>query len=147
MEIMAQRIALEALPTEKYEHTKRVVELVGDDPVLDRVLSYRFPDNKARVMRDLQDVAWLHDVLEDTDFPNIFPGDISKAVRLLTHNKEAESYDAYLVKIKRMMINSSYEGFLAYHVKMADIKDHLKQKETLTPKLKEKYLSGLAVFL
>lgn len=34
-----------------------------------------------------------------------------------------------------------------YWVKIADMKDHLSQKETLTERLKEKYLEGLVILL
>lgn len=36
---------------------------------------------------------------------------------------------------------------IAYWVKIADMKDHLIQTATLTDKLKEKYLRGLAILL
>ena len=38
-------------------------------------------------------------------------------------------------------------GKCAWFVKLADMKDHLSQVETLTPRLKEKYLSGLRYLL
>lgn len=42
---------------------------------------------------------------------------------------------------------NTHVGMLAYVVKLADIKDHLSQIDTLTPQLKEKYLSGLRYLL
>lgn len=99
------------------------------------------------------DIALLHDVLEDTDFdilqyyqyqnsvnkvPDYYDTTLWKVVQLLTRDK-AIPYEDYLYNLK--------DNKYAYIVKLADMKDHLSLKETLTPKLKEKYLNGLAVLL
>ena len=50
-----------------------------------------------------------------------------------------ETYEEYIAKIPK--------GSIAYWVKLADMKDHLTLTDTLTEKLKEKYLRGLAILL
>lgn len=94
-------------------------------------------------------VALMHDLLEDTDFDikelldmegyYCKGGSISRALKQLTHLKHTDSYEQYIAKIPH--------GSIAYWVKIADMKDHLTQVETLTDKLKEKYLRGLAILL
>lgn len=94
-------------------------------------------------------VAILHDLLEDTDLKEedllkIFDENIVNAVKILTKDKE-QSYVNYCIEIKNSISLSS--GQLAYWVKLADMKDHLSKTETLTDKLKAKYLEGLAYLL
>lgn len=55
-------------------------------------------------------------------------------------------YDDYCKKIREAAGESKW-GFYAYRVKIADMKDHLSQTETLTEKLKAKYLSALRYLL
>ncbi len=92
----------------------------------------------------VNDIALLHDLLEDTNYKiEEHSGDFYKetmwnAVQLLTKN-DNDSYEDYLLRLK---INK-----YAYIVKLADMKDHLNLKDTLTEKLKKKYLNGLAVLL
>ena len=62
---------------------------------------------------------------------------------MLTRDKEKVSYEAYLSNLK-----SNYNSYPeAYWVKMADMKDHLSETETLTDELKEKYLKALPCLL
>lgn len=94
-------------------------------------------------------VAILHDLLEDTDLKEedllkIFDENIVNAVKILTKDKE-QSYVDYCIEIKNSI--SLFSGQLAYWVKLADMKDHLSKTETLTDKLKAKYLEGLAYLL
>lgn len=65
-------------------------------------------------------------------------------VAILTKDKE-QSYVDYCIEIKNSI--SLFSGQLAYWVKLADMKDHLSKTETLTDKLKAKYLEGLAYLL
>lgn len=88
-------------------------------------------------------VALMHDLIEDTNWEpyELYPDyeDAYRALRLLT-NKGME-YDEYCKKIHDSA-RTRY-GQIAWFVKLADIKDHLILKDTLTDRLKEKYLSGL----
>lgn len=96
-------------------------------------------------------VALCHDLLEDT---SCTVKDLSKlcsdpdfviAVKILTKNK-GEKYVAYCKRIKQASLEC-LAGRIAWFVKLADIKDHLSQRDTLTDRLKEKYLAGLAELL
>lgn len=92
-------------------------------------------------------LALMHDLLEDTDFSlddygTYFDYRIKTCLILLTKNKE-DTYEQYLMNIKENYANYPE----AYWVKLADIKDHLIQIETLTDELKEKYLKALPYLL
>lgn len=92
-------------------------------------------------------LALLHDLFEDTDsnledFNACFNYRVETCLEMLTKNKE-DTYEQYLNNIKENYINYPE----AYWVKLADIKDHLTQTETLTDELKEKYLKALPCLL
>jgi (p)ppGpp synthase/HD superfamily hydrolase len=83
-------------------------------------------------------VAWLHDVLEDTEFTasdllllNFKPDDVH-ALILLDKTKQS-NYDTYLKNIKR--------NDKARVIKIADIKHNLSDKPK--PKTKERYINAL----
>lgn len=68
-------------------------------------------------------VAWLHDVLEDTnatesDLRNIFPTEIVEAVLILTRTK-AEPYSEFIKRI------ADSENEIAIRVKLADLTHNL----------------------
>jgi len=101
-------------------------------------------------------VAMCHDLIEDTsitfyDIKSACTIDgyiqeycgltIADCVLSLTHNKEKESYIEYLQRIKKLQNN------VVYVVKLADMKDHFMQTETLTDKLKEKYINSIGYLL
>lgn len=148
MEVSSTRFALEYYSEVKYAHCKRVVNFINPNApyYIQGLLCLDEDKTTKSIKEDLIDVAWLHDIYEDTSCPHLFQGDIEQALKLLTHNKLADDYCYYLSKIKSAAKNS-YAGQLAYWVKIADMKDHLDQTQTLTDKLKEKYLGGLAVLL
>lgn len=117
-----------------------------------RVMAYVVNDNsipKEKMERCVA-LAIMHDLQEDTEFDyqrdsasNAYDAYIKKCLELLTRDKEKISYEDYLSNIKKNY--NSYPE--AYWVKMADIKDHLSEKATLTDKLKEKYLKALPCLL
>ena len=94
--------------------------------------------------------GFLHDVLEDSDYTpdNLLelgiPESVVNALILLTHNKN-ESYNDYITEIRREAVIPTYKP--AYIVKLADMKDHLSQTETLTEELKNKYISAMKYLL
>lgn len=92
-------------------------------------------------------VAIMHDLVEDTDYYpyELYPDyeDAYKALRLLTNG--GMKYDEYCKRIHDC--TGLRYGRIAWFVKLADIKDHLILKDTLTDRLKEKYLKGLAQLL
>ena len=132
---LARQIAEHALPQNKYEHTLRVVKLAEQIAIRDG----------ANVTM-CKVAAYLHDVLEDGDkyFPldiaTIFGFPILEIVESLTHDKENETYEEYIDRI----FQGRTETIV---VKRADMKDHLLQKATLTPKLRDKYINVLDRFI
>ena len=129
----AKDFAKEHLPADKYEHTLRVIgytrELQSGSGATDAII-----------------VAALHDVVEDSDITlkeieDKFGRYIRNCVEVLTHDKEAMSYPEYIDLIMDCPLPE------AKAVKHADMRDHLRQKETLTPKLKEKYFEVIDRFI
>ena len=91
-------------------------------------------------------LAILHDLIEDTDVKlETIQIDLREGLTYLTKEKN-ETYVNYCKRVKGCA-SSGWRGRCAYIVKLADMKDHLSLKETLTDKLKAKYLEGLAVLL
>lgn len=132
----ALKIARKYYDEETFYHAMRVAAYVANDNLI--------PENK----RDkCVIIAMMHDLLEDTDFDSSYYFDycdedewkIHECLELLS-KKESVQYADYLKSIK-----DNYENYPeAYWVKLADIKDHLNQKETLTEILKEKYINSIA---
>lgn len=132
----ARDFAEQHLPERVYKHSIRVAGCVRG--ILPRYAGADF--HNACVL------AFLHDVVEDTEvtieeIEAEFGKYIADSVALLTHNKDKESYPDY---IDRIMSNIEYPE--AKVVKHADMKDHLLQKETLTPRLKDKYIEVIDRF-
>lgn len=93
-------------------------------------------------------LAMCHDLLEDTD---VSVKDISEAtgyaegfVDNVLGALTKEKGEAYIEYIKRLKANKSAYPYI---IKLADMKDHLIQTETLTDKLKEKYWEALPYLL
>ena len=92
--------------------------------------------------------ALCHDLLEDTDAKPVdivhitgLPlGLVLEVLKALTKDK-SEDYNSYIKRLKQT--NNKF----AYIVKIADMKDHLCQTETLTDRLKEKYWLALPELL
>lgn len=90
-------------------------------------------------------VGLAHDLIEDTECPqevleDILGGELFTSVLDLTKD-DNESYQEY---IQRVLIT---EDDLTILVKRADMKDHMAQLDTLTDKLRDKYLPVLHYFL
>jgi hypothetical protein len=133
----ARDFAEGCLPEKVYKHSIRVAGYVRG--ILPRYLGADF--HTACVL------AFLHDVVEDTEvtieeIETEFGEYIARSVALLSHSKAEESYPDY---IDRIMDGMAFPE--AKVVKHADMKDHLAQKETLTPKLKEKYFEVIDRFI
>lgn len=89
-------------------------------------------------------VGLCHDLLEDTDISHELLSDTIGSY-LFTHvldltKTDDETYREYCERC-------ADEGGLTYVVKRADLKDHFTRKDTLTDRLKEKYLSVVDLFL
>lgn len=92
--------------------------------------------------------AMCHDLLEDTDVTvkdiveiTGYDTDFVENVLGALTKKKDETYIEYIKRLK------SNENMYPYIVKLADMKDHLSQTETLTDKLKEKYWEALPYLL
>lgn len=135
----ALKVAKEYYDEKTFHHVMRVAGYVAQDNLI--------PKEK---MNNCIILAMMHDLLEDTDyvFPIYSDTDdeewyINNCLELLTRDKKNITYETYLQKIKE-----EYKNYPeAYWVKLADMKDHLAQTDTLTDKLKEKYLSALPYLL
>lgn len=123
---------------ETFRHAIRVAEYAKD--------IYKLYPYKAGEEKIIYHLALAHDLYEDTDisqntwFDNNFEGNL----QLLTKEKD-ESYNDYIAKIRREAVIPTYKP--AYIVKLADMKDHLSQTETLTEELKNKYISAMKYLL
>lgn len=90
-------------------------------------------------------VGLAHDLIEDTDCPqevlqDVIGIDLFSSVIILTKSDDLK-YELYI----RDILDSNDP--LAILVKKADMKDHLIQTETLTEKLKEKYLPVIGMLM
>lgn len=121
----------------KFNHAIRVTTYVAEN----KLIPY---DRKDFCLT----LALIHDLEEDTEFKlNSVAGldeqdKLARCLKLLTKPKEMD-YINYIIRLKSD-IDMNPE---AYWVKLADMKDHLAQTETLTEKLKEKYLKALPYLL
>lgn len=116
---VANIIAKTALDADTYAHTLRVV---------------------TRVSNEVAVVAYLHDVVEDSevtlaDLRDLgFDGWVVHAVETLTR-RDSETYAEYIRRVAGSEI--------AKTVKLADLRDHLAEVDTLKPSLKERYVKAM----
>ena len=130
----AMRFAKEYYDDSTYDHVVRVAGYVAENEMIPS--EYR---------DECVALAFMHDLLEDTEYKTcMLPEYFEKALILLTKNSE-QSYEDYCKEIRK----TDYTNWrmCAYWVKLADIKDHLNQVDTLTDYLKKRYLSGLRYLL
>ena len=129
----ALRMAKQYYKPKTYDHALRVATYVADNALI--------PDE---CMDDCISLAIMHDLLEDTVYGefNDVPIRLEPGMKIITHIK-GESYIDYIKHIadKKDICPE------AWWVKLADMKDHLAQTETLTDKLKEKYVAALPYLL
>jgi len=130
----ALKIAKEHYEEDTYNHALRVMQYVAEN----EMIPYEYKD-------DCVALAIMHDLVEDTKYTGSgLPENFYKALNLLTKPKEMD-YIEYIKDIR----NTGYTNWrmCAYWVKLADMKDHLSQRETLSERRKEKYLEALAYLL
>ena len=117
-----------------YFHACRVAEYVDANPMIEDY------DKDPCIA-----LALMHDLFEDTNYDGDgLEEDMIKAIALLSKPDHLD-YVEYIQAIK----NAQGETWRkwAYWVKVADMKDHLMQRETLTNKLKEKYWEAIPYLL
>lgn len=130
----ALRIASHYYSEETYFHAMRVASYVFDNDMI--------PDE---YKNDCVVLAIMHDLIEDTEYTGEgLPFNLLNALKLLSKPKNMD-YIEYIKNIKNT--HGIHWKECAYWVKLADMKDHLSQRETLTDRLKEKYLNALAYLL
>lgn len=121
---------------ETFDHANRVADYTSDNEVI-----------PIDIRNECWCVAMMHDLLEDTDYEpyELYPDyeDAYKALRLLTN--KGEKYEDYCERIHNS--TGTRYGQIAWFVKLVYIKDHLILKDTLTDRLKEKYINGLSHLL
>jgi (p)ppGpp synthase/HD superfamily hydrolase len=130
----ALRMAKKYYPIDKYNHAIRVMRYVAEN----EMIPYEYQEECVAL-------AIMHDLIEDTNYTGSgLPENFYNALKLLTKPKE-QDYIEYIKNIKE----TGYTNWrmCAYWVKLADMKDHLAQTDTLTDKLKEKYLNALPYLL
>ena len=116
-----------------FKHVKRVAYLVMHNK--------RIPPHD---MDTCISLALMHDLLEDTNYDiscldkYYIGNNFKECLKLLTKDKNM-TYNEYIINIRRNM--DKYPN--AFWVKLADMEDHLLQTETLTDKLREKYLNAI----
>lgn len=129
----ALRMAKQYYKPDTYEHALRVASYVADNAII--------PGN---LMDTCISLAIMHDLIEDThyaEFENI-PNELKDGLSIISKNKDTD-YNDYV----RYIANNKFCCPEAYFVKLADMKDHLTQTETLTDKLRDKYLAALPYLL
>ena len=134
-------IANKYLPPKKLAHSMRVVNYALED-----YNCYQYNILGQNAKENIFIVALLHDVVEDTDctFDELEKEEFSRScIYALKHLTKSED-EAYLDYIKRLKESGNA---LAILVKRADMKDHLSLEDTLTDKLKNKYLPALKYLL
>lgn len=130
----ALKMAKQYYPKDKYDHAIRVMGYVAENEMIPF-------DHKD----DCIALAIMHDLIEDTEYTGSgLPQNMYKALKTLSKPKD-EDYITYIKRIKEC--SHTNWGACAYWVKLADMKDHLAQTDTLTDRLKDKYLKALPYLL
>lgn len=99
-------------------------------------------------------IALCHDLIEDTDVtttdlhillgddcPSENYGNCVRYIEQLTRSKETETYQEYIKRIKEK------GDCCTKIIKIADLKDHLEQKDSLKESLKDRYVNALCELL
>ena len=134
-----------------FEHAKRVMIYASQN-----VDVYRFLSEYTTIQ--ISCTSLMHEIIEDTkttyyeikemlcECDDLYDWEINNLIsslKILTHDKNTQTYEEYIINIS----NKRSFDVVAYVVKIADMKDHLSLQETLTTKLKNKYLKALAELL
>lgn len=129
----AENMARTYYSKEVFDHAVRVANYVSDNELIPQ-----------RFRKQCIALALMHDLLEDTDYQigDNLGAHFKECLELLTKPKH-QTYVEYIKNIRSHVV--THES--AYWVKLADIKDHLSQTETLTERLRDKYVKALPFLL
>lgn len=129
---VAKHLAKQYADVNGFLHACRVADYVMSNSMIPAVM-----------LDDCVSLSYLHDLVEDTTFDvTVLPEGMQTLVLLISRS-ECESYMDYIWRIK--MLCTVYPE--VYWVKMADIKDHISLVDTLTDRLRDKYLEALRCLL
>lgn len=124
--------------SETFQHSLRVARFASENPLL--------TDEEERETAYL--IGLCHDLIEDTKctFREITEAtgldeDFVRYVLDALTKRRHEIYGEYILRLRECKSKH------AYIVKLADMKDHLSETDTLTEELKEKYLHALPLLL
>ena len=144
----ALSIAAKYYTPEDFAHAKRVAEYI---------ITHPFIPEQYRICCTC--LALMHDLLEDTSYTNepefeldswssggLSPMEFHEALLLLTRPKDME-YMSYIKRFHLLNGPTKAVNECAWWVKLADMKDHFAQRETLSDSLKQRYLQGLSCLL
>ena len=120
----SKSFASRVLPKNTFRHAERVANMLAPK---------------------FNDVAYLHDVIEDTEYDNsVLSNLVSKddliAIDILTR-KANQTYFEYIDFIAKS------KNQKALMVKFADITDHLEQRHTLKDSLRKRYVKALRILM
>ena len=107
----------ERYPPEIFNHAKRVADLAS------------------KYGEDYELLGLLHDILEDTETTvDELPDEYREDIITLTR-KDTETYFEYIERVSK-------GSKRAVTIKLLDLEDHLKNKDTLKPSLEKRYLKA-----
>lgn len=130
----AIRIATKYYDKDGFSHAMRVMQNVANNEIIPK-----------EYQENCLVLAIMHDLIEDTEYkPVCLPENLTKALKLLSKPKDMD-YIEYIKNIRNTGCTNWRE--CAWWVKLADMKDHLAQTDTLTDRLKNKYLTALPYLL
>ncbi len=129
----AANMARKYYSKDAFDHAVRVSNYVSENKLIPR-----------KFRKQCIALALMHDLLEDTDYQlgDNLSAHFKECLLLLTKPKH-QTYVEYIKNIRSHVV--THES--AYWVKLADIKDHLSQTETLTERLRDKYVAALPFLL
>ena len=128
------RVAKKYYKPKTYMHAIRVANYVSENKLI--------PKN---ILNTCIALAIMHDIIEDTDWNETLGRNLAH-FEICLHKISKPDNVSYNDYIKQIHDEADYYPEV-YWVKLADMKDHLSLKDTLTDKLKEKYLNALPILL
>lgn len=146
----AEEIAENYYDFETFKHARRVANYIKENPYIPR--EYHLECICLAIMHDLlEDTEYVNNPMFETEFGRMNRHFFDKALNLITRKKD-ETYKDYIKRMKyptddELMVFPRYIYECVWWVKLADIKDHLIQKDTLPDSLRDRYMWALSYLL